>query len=320
MKTNQLISDLSETQIDELLKYAPSYSEQNDKNIMNRFIEKTSKIKKKHTKKRPLIAAAMAASLLFSTGLVYANSDKLTAIYHRIFGEGGTSYISQYGTVLNNEVEHDGIQLRLLSVINNSSDDVAIFFTLTDKTDDRLSLTTKLHANFGSDNLDYDPTTKTITYMGNIKNGEQGQTMTYSIHSITTDNGKKYNGNWSVKFKVPAQVKTLEIVANNNFSLHNGANVKFDKVSLNPLGLTINFHTLSSLDSINQDSWSDWDGWRNNTFVTYKDGTNVNLYAYTASNNWVAFSTGPRENRKVIDLKNVASITIENQKIPVSNK
>lgn len=123
MKTNQLISDLSETQIVELLKYAPSYSEQNDKNIMNRFIEKTSEIKKKHTKMRPLISAAMAACLLFSAWLVYANSDKLTAIYHGIFGEGGTSYISHYGTVLNNEVEHDGIQLRLLSVIHNSSGD-----------------------------------------------------------------------------------------------------------------------------------------------------------------------------------------------------
>ncbi|NHM32443.1 DUF4179 domain-containing protein [Neobacillus terrae] len=319
MKTNQLISDLSETQIDELLKYAPSYSEQNDKNIMNRFIEKTCQIKKKHTKKRPLIAAAMVASLLFSAGLVYANSDKLTAIYHGIFGEGGTSYIIQYGTVLNNEVEHEGIQLRILSVIHNPSGDVMIFFTLTDKTDDRLSKTTKLHANFGWDNLDYDPTTKTITYMADI-NGEQSQTMTYSIHSVTTDNGKTYNGNWSVKFKVPAQVKTLEIVANNNFSLHNGANVKFDKVSLDPLGLRINFHTLSSIDSINRDSWEDWDSWSNNTFVTYKDGTTVNLYAYMADNNRVVFSTGSRANRKVIDLKNVASITIENQKIPVSNK
>ena len=319
MKTNQLISDLSETQVDELLKYAPSYSEQNDKNILNRFIEETSEIKKKHTNKRPLIAGAMVASLLFSAGLVYANSDKLTAIYHGIFGEGGTSYISQYGTVLNNEVEHDGIQLKLLSVIHNPSGDVMVFFTLTDKKDDRLSKTTKLHANFGWDNLDYDPTTKTITYMADI-NGEESQTMTYSIHSITTDNGKKYNGNWSIKFKVPAQVKTLEIVANNNFSLHNGANVKFDKVSLDPLGLRINFHTLSSIDSINQESWVDWNRWNNNTFVTYNDGTTVNLYAYMADNNRVVFSTGSRANRKVIDLNNVSSITIENQKIPVSNK
>ncbi|WHY84663.1 DUF4179 domain-containing protein [Neobacillus novalis] len=319
MKTNRLISDLNETQIDELLKYAPSYSEGNDKNIMNRFIEKTSGIKKKHTKKKPLIVGAMAASLLFSAGLGYANSDKLTTIYHGIFGEGGTSYISQYGTVLNSEVEHDGIQLRLVSVIHNPSDHVMVFFTLTDKTEDRLSKTTKLHANYGWDNLDYDPATKTITYLANII-GEQNQTMTFSIHSITTDNGKKYNGNWSVKFKVPAQVKNLEIVANNNFSLHNGAHVKFDKVSLDPLGLEINFHTLSSTESINRDSWEDWDSWRNNTFVTYKDGSTLNLYAYMANNNRVVFSTGPRANRKVIDLKNVAFITIENQKIPVSNK
>jgi len=125
-------SELTDGQVDNLLQYAPAFSEELSENIKNRFYSKTSNKRKSVSMRRIVIVAVLAASLLSACVLAYAGVLDLSSIYNLVFGDNA-EYISQYGTILDGGNESNGIKLNLLSAIKDDTK-LIVFFSLTDLT------------------------------------------------------------------------------------------------------------------------------------------------------------------------------------------
>lgn len=193
MKNNDFIHELDDREIDMMLKYVPTYTEDNARNIKNKF-EQKSKMKQRKFSFKKLALGGMAASIVFVTTLVYAEIIDIGKIYKIIFGEN-VKYIEEHiepldevsDAPLSIQSEYDGIVIKLISAINDENA-LRIFATITDTKGDRLGKDldfTSWGLNMGHGGnasiVDYNHETKTatmlITSLGNEHQGKATLTL-----------------------------------------------------------------------------------------------------------------------------------------------
>ncbi len=197
MNNNDFIPGPDDREIEMMLKYVPAYSEDNARNIKNKFMQK-AKLKQKSFSFKKLVLVGVAASMVLVTVLVYAEVLDLSKIYKTIFGEN-SEYIEQHiepiegtneitpagessdkaeaGNPVNTESpssiqsEYDGIVIKLISAINDENV-LRIFATATDTKGDRLGKSLDftswgLSQGYGGNVsvIDYDNKTKTATLL-----------------------------------------------------------------------------------------------------------------------------------------------------------
>lgn len=154
MNKKDLIYDLDDKEIEMMLKYVPEYTEDNARNIKDKFTQK-SKIKQRKFRFEKWALTGVAAAMLLTTTLVYAEVIDISKVYRIIFGEN-SKYIESYIEPLdasNNTMnadgkndkeipvliqsEYDGIVIKLISAINDENA-LRIFATATDTKANRL--------------------------------------------------------------------------------------------------------------------------------------------------------------------------------------
>lgn len=186
MNNNDLFDDLEENQIDDLIKYVAPFSDVNATNIKNKFFQ-TAKAQKKRIAFRKVILSVFLVSIFSISTLVYAGVIDFNKIYQAIFGDND-NYLEKYIKTFddNNESEYNGIVIKLISAIRDE-DEISVFLTVTDTTDDRLNETTSLGelssslASFGGYIMDYNEDSKTAT--------------------IYLTSSESFNGNVTLNFK-----------------------------------------------------------------------------------------------------------------------
>jgi len=125
--------ELTDEQVNDLMRYAPAFSQESSENIKTRFYSKTTNKRNYVSIRKIVIAAVLTASILSISVLAYAGILDLSRIYKLVFGDNG-EYISQYGTILDGGNESNGIKLDLISTIKDDTK-LLVFFTLTDLTE-----------------------------------------------------------------------------------------------------------------------------------------------------------------------------------------
>ncbi len=152
MKNNDFIHELDDREIDMMLKYVPAYTEDNARNIKNKF-EQKSKMKQRKFSFKKLALAGVAASMVLVTTFP-----------------------------MSIQSEYDGIVIKLNSVINDENA-LRIFATITDTKGDRLDKDldfTSWGLNKGHGGnvsiVDFNNKTKTATMMiTSLGNDHQGK-------------------------------------------------------------------------------------------------------------------------------------------------
>lgn len=198
MNNNDFIHEPDDREIDMMLKYLPTYTTDNARNIKNKFAQK-AKMKHKKLSFKKLALVGVAASMVLVTTLVYAEVIDVSKIYRMIFGEN-SKYIEQYiePLVVENEAplsvqsEYDGIVIKLISAINDENA-LRIFATITDTKGDRLSESIDftnwgLSQGYGGNVsvVDYNNETKTATLMiTSLGNDHQGSA-TLTVNGFST--------------------------------------------------------------------------------------------------------------------------------------
>ncbi len=198
MNNKELIDDLEDKEIEMMLKYVPEYTDDNARNIKDKFTQK-SKIKQRKFSFKKWALTGVAALMVLTTTLVYAEIIDISKVYRIIFGEN-SEYIDSYIEPLdgsnnitavdgNNDKEvplsiqseYDGIVIKLISAINDENA-LRIFATATDTKGDRLGgdlefTSWGLSQGYGGNLsvVDYDNRTKTATLMiTSLGNDHQG--------------------------------------------------------------------------------------------------------------------------------------------------
>lgn len=200
MDNKDLINDLDDREIEMMLKYVPEYTEDNSKNIKEKFTQK-SKMKQRRFSFKKVGLIGVAASMLLTTTLAYAGIIDISKAYRIIFGEK-SGYVEPYIKPLNSindkkaplliQSEHDGIVIKLISAINDE-DALRIFVTATDKKGDRLGedidfTSWQLSQGYGGNVsiIDYNNETKTATLMiTSLGNDHQGSA-TLKVNGFST--------------------------------------------------------------------------------------------------------------------------------------
>lgn len=200
MDNKDLINDLDDREIEMMLKYVPEYTEDNSKNIKEKFTQK-SKMKQRCFSFKKVGLIGVAASMLLTTTLAYAGIIDISKAYRIIFGEK-SGYVGPYIKPLNSindkkaplliQSEHDGIVIKLISAINDE-DALRIFVTATDKKGDRLGedidfTSWQLSQGYGGNVsiIDYNNETKTATLMiTSLANDHQGSA-TLKVNGFST--------------------------------------------------------------------------------------------------------------------------------------
>lgn len=179
MNNKNLIDDLDDKEIEMMLKYVPEYTKDNAKNIKDKFIQK-SKIRQKRFSFKKWALAGVAAVMVLTTTLVYAEIIDINKVYRIIFGEN-SEYLQPYikpihenngkEIPLSIESEYDGIVIKLNSAVNDENS-LRIFATVRDTKADRLGKDLDFtswglsQGNGGNLSvIDYDNETKTATLM-----------------------------------------------------------------------------------------------------------------------------------------------------------
>lgn len=198
MNNDDFIHELDDKEIDMMLKYVPEYTEDNARNIKNKFMDK-AKIRQKRFSFKKLALVSVVGSMVFVTTLVFAEVIDISKIYRIIFGEN-SKYIEQYiepvvakkETPLSIQSKYDGIVIKLISAINDENV-LRIFATVTDIKGDRLgedldftswSLSQGNGGNVSV--IDYNNETKTATVMiTSLGNDHQGNA-TLTVKGFST--------------------------------------------------------------------------------------------------------------------------------------
>ena len=94
MNNKDLIHDLDDKEIEMMLKYVPEYTENNARNIKDKFTRK-SKIKQREFSFKKWALTGVAALMVLTTTLVYADIIDISKVYRIIFGEN-SEYIDSY--------------------------------------------------------------------------------------------------------------------------------------------------------------------------------------------------------------------------------
>lgn len=145
-------------------------------------------------RRRPLIAAAaLLACLIFATPVLAANIPAIYELMASISPE-----LALHFTPVQRSCEDNGLRLEVISAY--IQDDTAnIYFTLQDLSADRLDNTSSIDSfniSTGSDHsaigtcplLDYDPESKTATFLATLSNYDHqlfsGSKVTFSLHSL----------------------------------------------------------------------------------------------------------------------------------------
>ena len=216
MNNNDFIHEPDDREIDIMLKYVPSYTAENARNIKNKFAQK-AKIKQKKFSFKKLALVGVAASMIFATTLAYAGVIDISKVYRIIFGEN-SEYIESYikplvdinditpvhenhdqdksGNLVENKAsiqsQYDGIVMKLISAINDENT-LRIFATVTDtkgnRLDESLDFTSwGLSQGYGGNIsvIDYNNETKTATLMiTSLGNDHQGSA-TLTVNGFST--------------------------------------------------------------------------------------------------------------------------------------
>jgi len=137
-----------------------------------------------------------------------------------------------------------------------------------------------------------------------------------NIHSISqleglmlsmdvAEYGAYHSGDWIATFKVPEPMTKLDISVNRNLIL-SGHNVFIDKMNISPLGISIKYNSQGIKTEGNT---------KDTAFVTYKDGTVINLQFI--SNN----STGDEQtlgfSYPILEIEQIASVNINGIEISI---
>ncbi len=222
MNNKDFIHEPDDREIDMMLKYVPTYSEVNARNIKNKFEEK-AKVKQRKFSFKKLALVGIAASMVLVTTLVYANILDLSKIYRIIFGEN-SEYVEQHieSIVGANDIsptnenrdkdesvqpienaaapaiqsEYDGIVIKLISAINDENV-LRIFATVTDTKGDRLGESLDfsswgLSQGYGGNVsvVDYNKDTKTATIMITSLGSDHTGNATLTINGFSV--GRQY--------------------------------------------------------------------------------------------------------------------------------
>ncbi|TCU66920.1 hypothetical protein EV204_11330 [Tissierella praeacuta] len=209
MNNKNLINDPDDREIEMMLKYVPEYTEDNAKNIKDKFAQK-SKMKQRKIPFKKMALAGVVASMIFATTLVYAGIIDISKVYRIIFGEK-SEYLESYIEPLDNskdiksihedndkedplsiESECDGIVIKLISAINDE-DVLRIFATATDTKGDRLGedldfTSWGLSQGHGGNVsvVDYNNETKTATLMITSLGNDHHGSATLKVNGFST--------------------------------------------------------------------------------------------------------------------------------------
>ena len=182
--------ELSNEQVDNLMQYAPAFSEEISDSIKNKFYAKTSNKHKVLPSRKTVFAIMLAAALLSLSVLAYAGVFDLRNLYNLVFGERG-EYVSQYASIIDGGNESEGIKLNLISAVKDETK-LIVFFSLTDLTaSNRFSECMDLHewlldhGNGGTCSMvDFNEDTQTATFMITSLGSSRNKTATLTIKSF----------------------------------------------------------------------------------------------------------------------------------------
>ena len=229
MNNNDLIHDPDDREIDMMLKYVPPYTDDNERNIKNKFEQRAKMRRRRISFKKMSLAAAAATMILVTaiTALAFADVIDMSGIYRSVFGES-SEYVEHYIEPLDdfnnaNHVAHadhdndedtsltepsrrlqltceyDGIVIRLISAINDEHV-LRIFAVVTDTTADRLDDSLRfpdwwLSKGYGGNIsvIDYNVEAKTATVMLTSLGDHQPGFATLLINSLSTEYMFFYN-------------------------------------------------------------------------------------------------------------------------------
>lgn len=270
MNNNDFFHDLDDKEIEMMLKYLPTYTPNNAKNIKNKFAEK-SKLKHRKISFKKLALVGIVSSVVFATTMAYAGVIDISKIYKIIFEENseyieshiepleGTNDITpvhENETPLSIQSEYDGIVMKLISAINDENA-LRIFATITDTKGDRLGESLDLtrwglsQGHGGNISVvDYNNETKTATLMiTSLGNDHQGNA-TLKVNGFSTgrellENLPENNINVAELLKEHPKIITQDEVwktggSGNNLKLYeesrllkfNELDIKFDNVDM----------------------------------------------------------------------------------------
>lgn len=209
MNNEYLNKDLDDKEIEMMLKYVPEYTEDNARNIKDKFTKKSKSKQRKFSLKKWALGG-VAAVMILTTTLVYAEIIDISKVYRIIFGEN-SEYIDSYIEPLENskdlmpadedndkevplsiQSEYDGIVIKLISAINDENA-LRIFATAKDIKGDRLGEDldfTSWGLNQGNGGnlsvVDYDNETKTATLMITSLGSDHQGSATLKVNGFST--------------------------------------------------------------------------------------------------------------------------------------
>ena len=209
MNNEDLNKDLDDKEIEMMLKYVPEYTEDNARNIKDKFTKKSKSKQRKFSFKKWALGG-VAAVMILTTTLVYAEIIDISKVYRIIFGEN-SEYIDSYIEPLENskdimsadednnkevplsiQSEYDGIVIKLISAINDENA-LRIFATAKDTKGDRLGedldFTSWGLSQGNGGNLsvvDYDNETKTATLMITSLGSDHQGSATLKVNGFST--------------------------------------------------------------------------------------------------------------------------------------
>lgn len=172
---------ISEEDISGLSSDKIPYTEESQRMIHQRFLDKRKKIVNK--KKRRIGIIISLAAMLFLICLVgFTNRNRLAPIFRQVFGLQGNQLVERINTTNLTDIDEDqGIKMKALSTFQDGGTTYFIY-TLTDTTGNRLDKNMLIDRwtmlNGGNTSvIDYDPQTKTATLLVQAVSmeGEKGE-------------------------------------------------------------------------------------------------------------------------------------------------
>ena len=114
-----IITELDERRLDELMAYAPGYSEQSTDNIRQLFLQKAASRRKSGSGKRIFVRALIAAVLVALSGIAVAAGMGVDfgEIYNSFFNNPAAEHKIEIGQ----SVENSGLEVTLLSAFTDGS-------------------------------------------------------------------------------------------------------------------------------------------------------------------------------------------------------
>jgi len=313
-----LISELSDTQLDELLAYVPEFSENNLENIKRLTHQKT---RRKFSMKK--LATTIAAAALFiatSTGIFAASGglDDFLARFNPNFGEFAIAPLEPaYAT-------DQGIRIEVVGA--QQIDNVVLIYTIMQDTTGENRLTRhmspdielyvegeRMSSGAGTGRrLRFDRTTNTI-YTERILLGHDHMPKTDTIELLITridcfeHSGpvrRAFEGQWHIT--VNASDLGIQPILKNNITV---GNLNIEHLSLSPFGLQFRgTHKYGGIENFpNITTELELNNRRNYTFSSRGGGLCDDSFSF------FSFATEP------IDLQSVTAIIINNHRIPLPN-